>query len=182
VNLLSTDERAGAGRESDDANGDGSFEAFYRAQADRVYRALALTLSNADLAREATDEAMARAYARWVKVSGFDNPGGWVFRVGLNWANSWWRKVGRERPLADDPSGGTIAPPDPAGVHALGALARLPQPQRAVIVCRVLLELSTIETAAALGVADGTVKSRLARGLATLRTSLTEANPTEETR
>jgi RNA polymerase sigma-70 factor (ECF subfamily) len=65
-----------------------SFEGFYKAEADRVYRALAVTLGDRDLAREATDEAMARAYARWSKVSAHDNPGGWVFRVGLNWATS----------------------------------------------------------------------------------------------
>jgi DNA-directed RNA polymerase specialized sigma24 family protein len=38
-----------------------SFEEFYRAHLDRVYRALAITLGSDDLAREATDEAMARA-------------------------------------------------------------------------------------------------------------------------
>jgi len=44
----------------------------------------------------------------------------------------------------------------------------------AVIVCRVLLDLSTADTAAVLGIAEGTVKSRLARGLSALRTELTE--------
>ena len=39
-----------------------TFEAFYRAQADRLYPALALAPGHDDLAREATDEAMTRAY------------------------------------------------------------------------------------------------------------------------
>jgi RNA polymerase sigma-70 factor (ECF subfamily) len=148
------------------------FEAFYRAEADRVYRALVLTLGNRTLAREATDEAMARAFARWNRVSRCENPGGWVFRVGLNWATSWWRKVRRERPLpAEDPSGG-LPGPDPAGTAALTALGRLPRTFRAVVVCRVLFELSTSETAAVLGIAEGTVKSRLARALAGLREAL----------
>src|SRR4051794_22687719 len=34
-----------------------SFESFYRGQVDTVYRALALTLGDVELAREATDEA-----------------------------------------------------------------------------------------------------------------------------
>jgi len=65
-----------------------------------VYRALAVALGDPDLAREATDEAMLRAYARWSRVGAYDNPGGWVFRVGLNWATSWWRRVRGERPMA----------------------------------------------------------------------------------
>ncbi|MEU0553675.1 SigE family RNA polymerase sigma factor [Dactylosporangium sp. NPDC006015] len=154
------------------------FESFYRFEADRLYRALAVTLGDPQLAREAADEAMARAYAHWGRVRDHDNPGGWAFRVGLNWATSWWRKVRRERPLPyPDPDAGAVGgvkegPDTHAG--ALAALRRLPLPQRAVIVCRVLLDLSTVETATVLGVAEGTVKSRMARGLAELRQSLGE--------
>lgn len=151
------------------------FESFYRAEADRLYRALAVTLGDPHLARDAADEAMARAYAHWGRVRDHDNPGGWAFRVGLNWATSWWRKVRRERPLppADTDVGARVAGPD-THAGALAALRRLPLPQRAVIVCRVLLDLSTVETAAVLGVAEGTVKSRMARGLAELRQTLGE--------
>jgi RNA polymerase sigma-70 factor (ECF subfamily) len=66
----------------------------------------------------------------------------------------------------------TIEPPDPVAAAAGAALRRLPLDQRAVVVCRVLLECSTGETAALLGIPVGTVKSRLARGLAVLRSSL----------
>jgi RNA polymerase sigma-70 factor (ECF subfamily) len=168
MTLIQTHQRAGPGE-----GADSSFEAFYRAQVDRVYRALTLSLSSTDLAREATDEGMARAYARWDTVSTLDNPGGWVFRVGFNWACSWWRKLRRERPMPDHLPG-VVAQPDPAAIHAVQALGRLPRPQRAVVVCRILLGLSTAETATALGVAEGTVKSRLARGLAALRDGLSE--------
>lgn len=175
MSLQSTRERAGPADDTGPPD-DQTFEAFYRTHVDRVYRALALTLGNVELAREATDEAMARAYARWDRVSTYDNPGGWVFRVGSNWATSWWQKLRRERPMLDQPAVASLAD-DPAGAFALDALARLPRPQRAVVVCRVLLDLSTVETATALGVAEGTVKSRLARGLATLRSIVTEERP-----
>ena len=147
------------------------FEAFYRANADRVHRALVVTLRREDLAAEAVAEAMARAYARWSTVSRLDNPAGWVFRVGLNWATSWWRKVRREGPPADEGAHPRARPPE-GSMAARDALARLPVPQRAVITCRVLLDLSTAETAAALRISEGTVKSRLSRGLATLRHEL----------
>ncbi|NES30587.1 sigma-70 family RNA polymerase sigma factor [Micromonospora terminaliae] len=156
-----------------DTSPDLPFEQFYRDHVDRIHRALALAVGDSAVAREATDEAMARAYARWDRVRRLDNPGGWVFRVGLNWATSWWRKVRRERPPAEDRHPATAAP-DPAGLAARSALERLPAGQRTVIVCRVLLDLSTAETAAVLDLTEGTVRSRLSRGLAELRAALAE--------
>ena len=156
-----------------DATAD-SFETFYRAQADRVYRSLALALADPHLAREALDEAMTRAYARWRHVASLDNPGGWVFRVGLNWATSRWRKLRRERPLPPELGSSGRGQPDAGLIAAQVAMSRLALDHRTVIVCRVLLDLSTAETAAVLGIAEGTVKSRLARGLSALRTELTE--------
>jgi hypothetical protein len=103
------------------------FEVFYRGAVDRVYRALAAAIGDHHLAREATDEAMARAYARWSHVRDLSNPGGWVFRAGLNWATSRWRKLRRERPLADQVS---VVDSDPAAAAAVEALAELPLPYR----------------------------------------------------
>jgi RNA polymerase sigma-70 factor (sigma-E family) len=52
------------------------------------------------------------------------------------------------------------------------ALASLPSAQRVVVVLRYLEDLSEFEIATLLGTAPGTVKSRLARALATLRTHM----------
>jgi DNA-directed RNA polymerase specialized sigma24 family protein len=46
-----------------------SFEGFYEGARPSLYRALALTLHYPDLAAEAVDEAMVRAYQRWSKVA-----------------------------------------------------------------------------------------------------------------
>ena len=53
-----------------------SFESFYRGQVDTIYRALALTITDHGLAREATDEAMLRAYVQWSTVGGYESPSG----------------------------------------------------------------------------------------------------------
>jgi RNA polymerase sigma factor (sigma-70 family) len=159
-----------------------TFDDFYRGQVDTVYRALALTLDDPALAREATDEAMLRAYARWALIRAYDNPGGWVYRVGLNWATSRWRRLRRERPLSALDSARTTPPPDPAGIAARTALAGMSVDYRAVVVARVLLELSTAETAKVLGVPQGTVKSRLARALASLRNELTARDDDDDVR
>jgi RNA polymerase sigma factor (sigma-70 family) len=153
-----------------------AFPDFYRAHVTRIYRALAVTLGNDDMAREAVDEAMTRAYANWRRVGALDNPPGWVFRVGLNCATSWWRKLRREQGVLTEERHPRAAATDPAAFAAREALTLLPFGQRAVIVCRVLLDLSTAETADALGISQGTVKSRLSRGLAALRQALEGGN------
>jgi RNA polymerase sigma factor (sigma-70 family) len=145
------------------------FSDFYRRAWHKVARGLAVTLGDGDLAAEATDEAMARAYPRWASLSAYDNPAGWVYRVGLNWARSHHRRVARAIPLSSRTEAdlGEIA--DPA-VHR--ALLALPIDQRAVVVCRLLLDWSVDETATALDVRPGTVKSRLHRALQTLESDL----------
>jgi RNA polymerase sigma-70 factor (sigma-E family) len=55
------------------------------------------------------------------------------------------------------------------------ALQGLPQMQRKVVVLRHWLGLSVQETAAELGLAEGTVKSHSSRGLAALQTVLADA-------
>ena len=150
---------------------------FYEAEAASIHRALRATIANPVTAGEAVDEAMARAYERWAVVGTYDAPAGWVYRTALNWSISWWRKHRREQALpTGDAGGGTTGEIDPEGALALDALHRLPLDQRAVVVCRVLLDLDTRATAAALAIAEGTVKSRLSRGLDALRATL-EVHP-----
>ena len=132
-------------------------------------RALAVALGDRDLAVDATDEAMARAYPRWATISGYDNPGAWVYRVGLNWARSHRRRLARRLPFAHP----TEAPPVPVADPAVReALLALPLKLRSVVVCRLLLDWSVEDTATALGVRPGTVQSRLHRAVRSLHASL----------
>lgn len=150
------------------------FEEFYRWERPGVYRALALTLGDADLAAEAVDEALVRAYQRWGRVRHYDNAAGWAYRVGLNWALSRTRKRKRALPVASVPEAGAAPPPTAPDDELETALAGLPEQQRAVVVLRYHLDWSTEQAAAALGVAPGTVKSRLHRALVALRDALEE--------
>jgi RNA polymerase sigma-70 factor (ECF subfamily) len=75
-----------------------------------------------------------------------------------------------------DASSGDAAPSPEASLESgeerarlLAAVERLPPDSRRVIQCRYFLELSEQETAAALGIRLGTVKSRTARALDRLR-------------
>ena len=147
------------------------FEDFYRARREQVFRGLALTLRDRDLAADATDEAMARAYQHWRTVSSYNNPEGWTYRVGLNWARSRMRKTKREvRGFRLD---ATPAPEvKPADPNLAAALEHLPLQQRAVVVLRFYYDWSTEQVAKALGVPNGTVKSRLSRALERLETDV----------
>lgn len=153
----------------------GSFDDFYRANRAAIVRALALSLGELDVATEATDEAFARAYERWAHVSLLDSPPAWVYRVASNWALSVFRRrrLGLHRLYSPDVADAP-AVADPA-IHA--ALAELDIKHRGVVVCRHLLGWSVADTAAALGVHEGTVKSRLHRATAVLRTRLRDLDP-----
>ena len=144
-----------------------SFDDFFRVHRDPIFRAIALTIGDRDLAADATDEAMVRTYERWRRVRDYGNPPGWTYRVALNWARSRQRrrKFRDDRPV---PELGEVdrSPSDPG---LLAAVAGLPVEQRSVIVLRFLLDWSQDQIAEALDLPVGTVKSRTARALERLR-------------
>lgn len=147
------------------------FDDFYREHAGPIGHALTVTLDDTELAEDALNEAMARALQRWKRVSRFHNAPGWVYRVALNWALSWKRRRRRERerPMILEL---TTAGIEPADEQLAAALAGLSVEHRAVVVCRYMLDWSTAQTAEALSIAEGTVKSRLARALDAIRRTL----------
>jgi len=61
-------------------------------------------------------------------------------------------------------------------VELLSALNRLPELDREALACRYFLDLSEAETAAALEVRAGTLKSRLSRALERMRAELESAS------
>lgn len=147
------------------------FDAFYAACWDDVYRPLAVTLRDSELAREAVDEAMARAFARWRQVRTYRNQPGWVYRVGLNWAISQKRRTSKEV-QGDEAVDRTFVASLP-DADLQNALAHLDVSHRAVVVLRYLMDWSVEDVAATLNIPEGTVKSRLKRALEKLRTEMT---------
>lgn len=149
-----------------------AFDEFYDAHAEPIGHALELTLQATELAEDALSEAMTRALLKWKTVGRYDNPQGWVYRVAMNWARSWLRRrrLERERPLPGEVFS-THEVVDPA---IAAALDQLSIDHRAVVVCRFHLDWSTAQTAQALNIAEGTVKSRLSRALDQLRAELGE--------
>ncbi|MBK5268126.1 MAG: sigma-70 family RNA polymerase sigma factor [Acidimicrobiia bacterium] len=147
----------------------GSFEDFFQLQHDAVCRPLSVSLRDAGLAREATDEAFVRAFERWETVKDYDNPTGWVYRVALNWGRSRLRRRKFEVVGAVPERGAYRSGFDP---DLDQALAKLPLDDRAMVVLKHLAGWTYEEIAEALGMKAGTVKSRLHRILSDLRTVL----------
>lgn len=146
-----------------------TFCAFYAEAQAPVTRALAVALGDAELGAEAAHEAMARCFAHWSRVGDYDNPAGWVYRVGLNWGRSVRRRMARKLPFL-----GAVAvePPPVADPQIQQALSELTIELRSVVVCRFLLDWSVQQTADALNVKPGTVKSRVHRALGLLENKL----------
>ena len=159
------------------ADGHRDFDTFYAANRDQKARALSLSLRNPDLGAEAADEAFVRAWQRWAEVSTFTNPQGWVYRVAMNWARSWLRRARREREKRPMLVEAEFAEDQIVDVDLERALERLAPNHRTVVVARFFMEWSVEETAEALGIRPGTVKSRLSRALDQLAGELGE-NPT----
>ena len=82
------------------------------------------------------------------------------------------RRTGASAGACRSASGPTSLQPPVADPAIAAALRALPLDHRAVVVCRLLLDWSVDDTAAALGVRPGTVKSRLHRALRDLETRL----------
>lgn len=124
---------------------------------------LLVVAGDPDEAREATDEAFARAFERWPRVKDMESPAGWVFRTALNVVKRRARRQSLERRLL-----GRLAPEVEApmgwSVEVLDSVRALPERERVAIALRYVADLSTAQIAAVMGVAPGTVGSTLFAG------------------
>lgn len=149
------------------------FPSFYVEAKDPVFRAVLLATRRREDAEDAVAEAFLRACERWETLAGHPNPTAWVIRTAMNRFVSGWRIWRREQ--AELPEEVASLVPDEArslDPFLLRQLWRLPDRQRQVVALRVIADLDTRSTAAALRIAEGTVGVHLMRGLETLRRAL----------
>lgn len=150
-----------------------------------AFRLAYLVAGNAADAEDAVADGLAKA---WLALPRFRRGAPfrpWLLEIVANEARNRRRSAGRRARLALRTAAqlrpGDAAPsPEAALLDAetraglLAAVNALRDEEREVVACRYFLELSEAETAAALGIRPGTVKSRLSRALGRLRTSLEE--------
>ena len=146
--------------------------------------AYVITGSAAD-AEDAAQEGFVKAYRALDRFRLEADFRPWLLRIMANEARNRVRSSGRrhrlELRLSESFRPGDAAPsPEAVAVatderrRLLAMVNELGDDDRMVIASRYFLELSGEETAAALGIAEGTVKSRLSRALARLRARVEE--------
>jgi RNA polymerase sigma-70 factor, ECF subfamily len=162
-----------------------AFGELLRAHQEIAFRVAYLITGSASEAEDAVQDGSLKA---WRSLGRFraDKPWRpWLLAIVANEARNRRRSAGRRASLAlratRDQTSGDAAPfPGTSSAESvvleaderrrlLTALEALPEEARNMLACRYLLELSEQETAAALGLRPGTVKSRTSRALDRLR-------------
>ncbi len=142
---------------------DPAFRRLYEAEASSVFQAVYLLCRDREVAKDATQEAFARALERWGRLGDQAWVGGWVMSTALNVARrSLRRRRSRPEPAPDERD-------VDAAVDVWRAVRALPLRQQQAVVLRYRADLSMDEIAAAMGCDPGTVRTHLARAREALR-------------
>jgi RNA polymerase sigma-70 factor (ECF subfamily) len=137
---------------------DVDFSAWYEDEHPRVLGVLCALSGELDVAREATDEAFVRAFAKWERVRKMDSPGGWTYRVALNELRRSLRKHARERAVRTKEHTQLVPMTDP---DLWDLVRRLPERQRFAVVLRYVADLPEQAIADVMGVTRSTAASTL---------------------
>ncbi len=147
-------------------------------------------LGSAEEARDVAQEVFLQVYRRLNRFEGRSSLKTWIYRIVVNQCHNrrrFWHRRGRDKEEALDERFATPAASGRGAWQAnpyeqarsrecarkvQAALLQLSFEQRSVIVLREVEGLSCEEVAAALGIPDGTVKSRLSRAREALRQRL----------
>lgn len=152
---------------------DVAFEAWYRALYPNLVASLGAVFGDRELAREAADEAVARAYERWPRVRDMSSPNGWAYQVALNEARRRRRRHVVERRLLSRRGPDRVMADGPT--DELWQLVRaLPARQRTAVVLRHVADLTEPEIGEAMGISRGGVSSTLRAAHASLRRQLVD--------
>jgi RNA polymerase sigma-70 factor (sigma-E family) len=147
-----------------------TFEELFDAERTRLFGALCLLTGDRAEAEDLAQDAFVRVWSAWDRVGAMHDPAGYLYRTAMNGARSRYRRSVlalkrqlRPREHRDELS---VVEERDALIRILG---RLTHKQRAAIVLLDLLELSSEEAGAALGMNAGAVRTQASRGRAELR-------------
>jgi RNA polymerase sigma-70 factor (sigma-E family) len=153
------------------ASRDAEFTEFVQAASPSLLRAALVLLDSREDAEDALQVTMLRTYRRWDRAK--EAPLAYARAVLVNACRERWRHLRRHPEISQDVGELANVVSFAEAVDRRHVLVRvlrqLPAVQREVLVCRYLLDATVAETATALDIAEGTVKSAASRGLQQLR-------------
>lgn len=160
---------------------DQEFQRFVRAYLPKLLSSAYALLGDLDVAEDLVQGVLLRVFRHWKAAR--EAPEGYAYVTLVNICHDYWRRrrrVPEQVSIDDAQPGGTVLPGEQWEQHEMleQALGQLPYQQHAVLLLRYFFDLSTADTARALGIPEGTVKSATYRGLERLRQRL-EATPEE---
>ena len=162
------------------AGNEADFERLYESSYGRILGTLTAMLGDRSAAEDCAQDAFERAYKKWPTWQPLAPAEAWVHRIAINAAVSYKRKM-RLRQVDEviRRIGRPGSAPDPQVIvennDLTDALAKLPPKQAAAIVLRHYHGYTNRAIAAALGVPERTVASRLAIAKQRLRAMLKDA-------
>ncbi|MPY54111.1 SigE family RNA polymerase sigma factor [Streptomyces acidicola] len=149
------------------------FHAFFERHYAELARLAHLLTGEADAADDLAADALLALWHRWDRVRAADHPVAYARGVVANLARTRIRSAVRERRRItlfwSQREERTEIPDVPGMIDVQEALRRLPFRKRACVVLRHSFDLSEKDTALALGVSVGTVKSQTSKGMAELQ-------------
>ena len=152
------------------------FDSWVAARGPALLRLAYVLTGNRAEAEDVVQDALARALPRWARISSVEDPDAYVRRMVVNAHVSWWRAF-RRREVPVDVVHDRVAPVGTATEdrdRMWRACLGLPPDQRTAVVLRFYEDLDYAEIAALTGVREGSVRSRVSRGVAALRHELGE--------
>ena len=153
-----------------------AFEVLAASAADRLYAVARLILQSSDLAEDAVQEALVRAWQQLPSLRDPDRFDAWLYRLVVNACADQGRRLRRwsrqVQPIQLEPSisddTGSVADRE----QLERGFGRLKPEQRAVVVLHYYSGFSATEIARMLGIPEGTARSRLYYATEAMRAAL----------
>jgi len=140
---------------------------------DRLVRSITVICGNSEEAADAVQEAFVKAHLKWRKISGYEDPVGWIRRVAINKVRDSHRsRVRRDKAVVRLGSQTRLVSEQPEPDEVGQLLAVLPKQQRIVAALFYVEQLHINEIAAELGLSEGAVKFHLHQAREKLRSHL----------
>jgi RNA polymerase sigma-70 factor (ECF subfamily) len=158
-------------------------EEIYDRFGERLYHYLTLKLASSSDAEDVLQDVFCRLVRYRVRLRLIREPAAFMFRIARNEANRFLRQKGRTRtsPGSVEEIAGVIRREllgsDPELLNRMsGALARIPEKQREVIVLKFFEELTFKQISSACGVSLNTAASRYRYGIQKLRSLIEDSD------